>query len=277
MKWKPVARVSLLIVFFVLTGFAEALNATLDTWWGYLLSLTAAMSNIWASLFGLEADNSRCRAAGVDRLADPRRRLRARPLAALPAHPRLRGGPMTADLTCGQASDRRPPGDLRERLQVLRRRARGQPGQPVDPAGDHRPRGAERLGQDDADEPDGRADPAVAGAGLGAGAGAGRAGGALPPGRLRRAVRLLPAGPDRLPVRRVLPAGARLRRQAGRGDGLEGDRAGGAGRGRRPQGGRLQQGDAAAHPARPGARPRARRCWCSTSRSTASTRWPAPR
>ena len=58
-KWKPVARVSLLIVFFVLTGFAEALNATLDTWWGYLLSLSVAMSKIWASLFGLEADNSR--------------------------------------------------------------------------------------------------------------------------------------------------------------------------------------------------------------------------
>ena len=81
--------------------------------------------------------------------------------------------------------------------------------------------------------------------------------GALPPRRLRRAVRLLPAGADRLPVRRVLPAGARLRRQAGRGDGLEGDRAGGAGRGGRPQGGGLQQGDAAADPARPGARPRA--------------------
>jgi ABC-2 type transport system permease protein len=58
-KWKPVARVSLLIVFFVLTGFAEALNATLDTWWGYLLSLTVAMSKIWTSLFGLETDNSR--------------------------------------------------------------------------------------------------------------------------------------------------------------------------------------------------------------------------
>ena len=48
-KWKPVARISLLIVFFVLTGFARALNETLDTWWGYLLSLPVAMSNVWAS------------------------------------------------------------------------------------------------------------------------------------------------------------------------------------------------------------------------------------
>ena len=44
-KWKPVARVSLLIVFFVLTGFAQALNVALDTWWGHLLSLSNAMNS----------------------------------------------------------------------------------------------------------------------------------------------------------------------------------------------------------------------------------------
>jgi len=58
-KWKPVARVSLLIVFFVLTGFAEALNAALDTWWGYLLSLSTAMTKVWAALFGLEVGEAR--------------------------------------------------------------------------------------------------------------------------------------------------------------------------------------------------------------------------
>ena len=51
-KWKPVARISLLIVFFVLTGFAKALNETLGTWWGWLLSLQIAMQEVWASLFG---------------------------------------------------------------------------------------------------------------------------------------------------------------------------------------------------------------------------------
>jgi len=53
-KWKPVARVSLLIVFFVLAGFAEALNVALDTWWGNLLSLSTAMNKLWFFLFGQE-------------------------------------------------------------------------------------------------------------------------------------------------------------------------------------------------------------------------------
>lgn len=57
-KWKPVARVSLLIVFFVLTGFARALNETLDTWWGYLFSLSTAMDNVRASLFGTVLEDS---------------------------------------------------------------------------------------------------------------------------------------------------------------------------------------------------------------------------
>jgi ABC-2 type transport system permease protein len=57
-KWKPVARVSLLIVFFVLTGFAAALNEALGTWWGYLFSLSAAMENVRASLFGLPLNDN---------------------------------------------------------------------------------------------------------------------------------------------------------------------------------------------------------------------------
>jgi ABC-2 type transport system permease protein len=57
-KWKPVARVSLLIVFFVLTGFAAALNEALGTWWGYLFSLSTAMENVRASLFGLPLNDN---------------------------------------------------------------------------------------------------------------------------------------------------------------------------------------------------------------------------
>jgi len=56
-KWKPVARVSLLIVFFVFSGFARALNEALDTWWGWLFSLWAAVQNIWSSLFGQTIDS----------------------------------------------------------------------------------------------------------------------------------------------------------------------------------------------------------------------------
>ena len=52
-KWKPVARITMIIVFFVLFGFAQALNEVLDTWWGLLLSLWSAVENVWASLFGL--------------------------------------------------------------------------------------------------------------------------------------------------------------------------------------------------------------------------------
>lgn len=56
-KWKPVARVTLLIVFFVLSGFARALNEALDTWWGWLVSMWASMQNVWASLFGQAIDS----------------------------------------------------------------------------------------------------------------------------------------------------------------------------------------------------------------------------
>ncbi|HET9675931.1 MAG TPA: ABC-2 transporter permease [Solirubrobacterales bacterium] len=56
-KWKPVARVSLLIVFFVLTGFAQALNHGLETWWGHLLSLSTAMNHLSAYLFDVNVQD----------------------------------------------------------------------------------------------------------------------------------------------------------------------------------------------------------------------------
>jgi ABC-2 type transport system permease protein len=51
-KWKPVARVTMLIVFFVFSGFAAALNEALDVWWGWMFSLWVTMQNVWAFLFG---------------------------------------------------------------------------------------------------------------------------------------------------------------------------------------------------------------------------------
>jgi ABC-2 type transport system permease protein len=50
-KWKPVARVALLVVFFVFSGFAAALNGALDTWWGWMFSLPSAMERVADSLF----------------------------------------------------------------------------------------------------------------------------------------------------------------------------------------------------------------------------------
>lgn len=51
-KWKPIARVALAAVFFVLSGFAEAFNAALGTWWGSLLSIWRLIDVVWDSLFG---------------------------------------------------------------------------------------------------------------------------------------------------------------------------------------------------------------------------------
>jgi ABC-2 type transport system permease protein len=53
-KWKPVARIVLLILFFVMNGFARVLDLALGTWWGALLSLRLVIATIWAGLFGLE-------------------------------------------------------------------------------------------------------------------------------------------------------------------------------------------------------------------------------
>jgi len=57
-KWKPVARISLIIILWVLWGFGRAINEALDTWWGWMLSLSMAVSNVWASLFGLTIDDA---------------------------------------------------------------------------------------------------------------------------------------------------------------------------------------------------------------------------
>jgi ABC-2 type transport system permease protein len=56
-KWKPVARITMIIVFFVLFGFAQALNEVLNTWWGLMLSLWTATENVWSGLFGLAIDD----------------------------------------------------------------------------------------------------------------------------------------------------------------------------------------------------------------------------
>jgi len=50
-KWKPVARIALLVVFFVLRGFALALNGILNTHWGSLVSLGALNDVVRESLF----------------------------------------------------------------------------------------------------------------------------------------------------------------------------------------------------------------------------------
>jgi ABC-2 type transport system permease protein len=56
-KWKPVARISLLVIYLLFIGFGLAVNEALDTWWGWLFSISTAVQNVWAGLFGLTVDS----------------------------------------------------------------------------------------------------------------------------------------------------------------------------------------------------------------------------
>lgn len=51
-KWKPVARIALLAIFFVLRGWGLAINATLGTRWGGLVSLMELNDTVRSALFG---------------------------------------------------------------------------------------------------------------------------------------------------------------------------------------------------------------------------------
>ena len=55
-KWMPVARIAMIVLFFVSIGFANAINEMLDTWWGTLISAWYPMASIWDSLFGIVPD-----------------------------------------------------------------------------------------------------------------------------------------------------------------------------------------------------------------------------
>jgi hypothetical protein len=52
-KWMPVARIAMIVLFFVSIGFANAINEMLDTWWGTLISAWYPMASIWDNLFGI--------------------------------------------------------------------------------------------------------------------------------------------------------------------------------------------------------------------------------
>lgn len=52
-KWKPVARITLMVFFFVLMGFGATIYEALDLWWGMLLSVWHVIGSIWYSLFDM--------------------------------------------------------------------------------------------------------------------------------------------------------------------------------------------------------------------------------
>jgi len=52
-KWKPVARITLMGLFFVLMGFGGTINQAMDVWWGMLFSAWHVIGSIWYSLFDM--------------------------------------------------------------------------------------------------------------------------------------------------------------------------------------------------------------------------------
>ena len=57
-KWKPVARIALLVLYFVVSGFGRAIDHVLDTWWGELVSLPRLIETVQRALFGLSAETA---------------------------------------------------------------------------------------------------------------------------------------------------------------------------------------------------------------------------
>jgi ABC-2 type transport system permease protein len=54
-KWKPVARIGLVILFFVTSVFGRVTELALGTWWGEMVSLKMVIQTVWAGFFGLPA------------------------------------------------------------------------------------------------------------------------------------------------------------------------------------------------------------------------------
>jgi ABC-2 type transport system permease protein len=56
-KWKPIARITLITLLLFMMGFAGALSNILEAKWVWVLSLWHVIASVWASLFGVEAEN----------------------------------------------------------------------------------------------------------------------------------------------------------------------------------------------------------------------------
>ncbi|HVT60254.1 MAG TPA: hypothetical protein VHR45_17920 [Thermoanaerobaculia bacterium] len=68
-KWKPVARIVILILYFVLAGFGLAADKVLGTWWGVMFSMQQVWSRLRAALFDVPAENDLPVAAAMAALA----------------------------------------------------------------------------------------------------------------------------------------------------------------------------------------------------------------
>jgi ABC-2 type transport system permease protein len=56
-KWKTLARFAFIVVFFVLAGFGQIINALFRIRWGSILDIGELFASFWAGLFGLPRGN----------------------------------------------------------------------------------------------------------------------------------------------------------------------------------------------------------------------------
>lgn len=56
-KWRPVARIALIVIFFVSMGFAGMIGEILDTSAGTLVAPWFVIGSIWGGLFGVQVDD----------------------------------------------------------------------------------------------------------------------------------------------------------------------------------------------------------------------------
>ena len=257
-KWRVVAGAISLAFFFILAGVAEMIDDVFRVTWGHVLDPAWAVNRVWCALLGVDplegpgAGASLLALAGVHAPARPGDRTQAAAGG---------GGPMTelAAPKLGRLGERRRAARLRRGLEVLRRSARRQPRHAEHPAGHHQPGRAERLRQDDADEPDDRPDlprprPHPHARHLAA-----RSRSADAHHRLRHAVRHRAALGHGVHLHHHRPAALRLRTIGSGETGLEGARARAPDRRREPQGRGVFQGHAPARAAGAGHRARSRR------------------
>jgi len=54
-KWKPVARVALFVIWFVFGAFGLVINLLLRTTWGSLIDIGGMIQVVWAGMFGIES------------------------------------------------------------------------------------------------------------------------------------------------------------------------------------------------------------------------------
>jgi len=68
-KWRPVARISLIVVFFVAAALANTLNWIFETSWGSVIDIGGMIRVIWDELFGIGKAAVPLWAAGLSTLA----------------------------------------------------------------------------------------------------------------------------------------------------------------------------------------------------------------